>query len=191
MNVTIDEEVQKILQVASSVVRGWVVIFQVQLSRMILHSISCRESSVDFVPDARAIWLSHGFRSFKNHSIRFSQSFKLLCLTSPITSSECFLSNSYPLGLASSCFWSIMNTNSLLENCAATENRNDDSNPQQGTGGAKVSQEQPLKSYSMNSIAPVKYSRPSLKIPPTTKDERKLFVGGLPPNGTCEKQSGS
>jgi hypothetical protein len=43
---------------------------------------------------------------------------------------------------------------------------NDNSNPQQGTGGAKNS---------------VPYNK--IQIPPTMKDDRKLFVGGLPSDG--------
>jgi RNA recognition motif-containing protein len=71
-----------------------------------------------------------------------------------------------------------MNAPSLFESIPH-EKRNDDSNPQQGTGGAN---DTPSKKTPVN--APVRYSRPSLKVPPTAKDERKLFVGGLPPNGT-------
>ncbi|GAX12090.1 RNA-binding protein Musashi [Fistulifera solaris] len=75
-----------------------------------------------------------------------------------------------------------MNTPSLFESIPQ-EKRNDDSNPQQGTGGG--ANDVPSKKTPVN--APVRYSRPSLKVPPTAKDERKLFVGGLPPNVTSEE----
>ena len=65
--------------------------------------------------------------------------------------------------------------------------RNDDSNPQQGTGqtagetpsGAPPAAEAILAA----SPRPAFLQRPSLKIPPTKKDDRKLFVGGLPSDG--------
>lgn len=47
--------------------------------------------------------------------------------------------------------------------------RNDNSNPQQGTG-----------TVGRPSGAEIVHTRPSLQIPPTRKDARKLFVGGLP-----------
>lgn len=77
-----------------------------------------------------------------------------------------------------------MNTPFVFDTSLPKEKRNDDSNPQQGTGGAKASQDSPPEKTSVDANAPMRYSRPSLKIPPTAKDERKLFVGGLPPNGT-------
>lgn len=65
--------------------------------------------------------------------------------------------------------------------------RNDDSNPQQGGGGAVPPPQQPQGSGRTQTNAPaVRHGmpqRPSLKIPPTAKDERKLFVGGLPADG--------
>jgi hypothetical protein len=47
---------------------------------------------------------------------------------------------------------------------------NDNSNPQQGSNGSM----NPATSGSMNQ---------TIKIPPTAKDDRKLFVGGLPSDG--------
>jgi hypothetical protein len=54
--------------------------------------------------------------------------------------------------------------------------RNDNSNPQQGTGRPVPTGE-----------ATLNLSRPSMKIPPTKKDSRKLFVGGLPSDVTDEE----
>jgi len=51
---------------------------------------------------------------------------------------------------------------------------NDNSNPQQGTGGAK-------------NLSGIGAEPPCLKIPPTTKDDRKLFVGGLPTDVTDDE----
>ena len=54
--------------------------------------------------------------------------------------------------------------------------RNDDSNPQQGTG-----KNMPIAESSVPPpVTRVPAQRASLKIPPTAKDDRKLFVGGLP-----------
>jgi hypothetical protein len=65
-------------------------------------------------------------------------------------------------------------------------NRNDDSNPQQGGGKNIVVREgKSPAAENTQTPAPVwmhQHLRPSLKIPPTAKDERKLFVGGLPGN---------
>jgi hypothetical protein len=62
--------------------------------------------------------------------------------------------------------------------------RNDNSNPQQGTGGSQTtSASRVARSLDTPLPSSVPYSRPSLRIPPTQKDERKLFVGGLPANG--------
>ena len=62
---------------------------------------------------------------------------------------------------------------------AMEASRNDDSNPQQGTGAAtgipKHEAPPAARHHAMQ--------RPSMKIPPTAKDERKLFVGGLPADG--------
>lgn len=64
-----------------------------------------------------------------------------------------------------------------VEVVAVTDiNRNDDSNPQQGTGANLGSPKADQPSVPTR----VTTQRPSLKIPPTTKDDRKLFVGGLP-----------
>ena len=65
----------------------------------------------------------------------------------------------------------------------AETNRNDDSNPQQGTGmnsdaASKPENKSPVTGTPTSHRLP--NQRPSLKIPPTAKDERKLFVGGLP-----------
>lgn len=46
-------------------------------------------------------------------------------------------------------------------------NRNDNSNPQQGTGGPVGQQVKEMP-------------RANMLVPPTKKDSRKLFVGGLP-----------
>ena len=58
-------------------------------------------------------------------------------------------------------------------------NRNDDSNPQQGTG-KNLGTPKPDESTVPQPAARVSAQRPSLLIPPTAKDDRKLFVGGLP-----------
>ena len=51
---------------------------------------------------------------------------------------------------------------------------NDNSNPQQGTGSAKT----------MSSTAiQQQQQQHTYKVPPTRKDNRKLFVGGLPSDG--------
>lgn len=55
---------------------------------------------------------------------------------------------------------------------------NDDSNPQQGTGSRTAAGMMTAQSQ----------HRPGFKVPPTKKDSRKVFVGGLPSNGkflTC------
>jgi hypothetical protein len=78
---------------------------------------------------------------------------------------------------------------------------NDNSNPQQGTGGPRsiVSTYQSGVSSSPapptgdgntipnNFVAPPHYHHPSLKVPPTQRDGRKLFVGGLPADVTDEE----
>ena len=72
----------------------------------------------------------------------------------------------------------------LVEN--SVKERNDNSNPQQGTGGVRpvaVAVEVKPAETRKQSKQTHEYVRPSLKIPPTQKDERKLFVGGLPANG--------
>jgi hypothetical protein len=56
--------------------------------------------------------------------------------------------------------------------------RNDNSNPQQGPGSVRHSDA--VKSASHSDSASIS----TLKIPPTRKDSRKLFVGGLPSDGT-------
>lgn len=55
---------------------------------------------------------------------------------------------------------------------------NDNSNPQQGTGIVRHSASVKAASH------PHSASFTTLKIPPTKKDARKLFVGGLPSDGT-------
>jgi len=56
-----------------------------------------------------------------------------------------------------------------------TLGRNDNSNPQQGSGTTRNIM------TSVHHLGPLpNHGRPSLKIPPTKKDSRKLFVGGLP-----------
>lgn len=59
---------------------------------------------------------------------------------------------------------------------------NDNSNPQQGTGGARSTPKSP-EGAPQPQASSGPYSRPSLLVPPTKKDERKLFVGGLPSDG--------
>lgn len=63
------------------------------------------------------------------------------------------------------------------------KHRNDNSNPQQGTGGVRPIDSPAQFSEVATTVAPTPYIRPTIKIPPTKKDERKLFVGGLPANG--------
>ena len=58
--------------------------------------------------------------------------------------------------------------------------RNDDSNPQQG-GSPKSD------GRAVGRTITTTHQRPSLMIPPTAKDERKLFVGGLPSDVTDEE----
>jgi hypothetical protein len=55
--------------------------------------------------------------------------------------------------------------------------RNDNSNPQQGPGSVLS---ESVKSASQSDSASIT----TLKLPPTKKDSRKLFVGGLPSDGT-------
>jgi hypothetical protein len=57
--------------------------------------------------------------------------------------------------------------------------RNDNSNPQQGPGSVQHSES--VKSASQSDSTSV---LSTLKLPPTKKDSRKLFVGGLPSDGT-------
>jgi hypothetical protein len=71
------------------------------------------------------------------------------------------------------------------EQTPAQANRNDNSNPQQGNGKNIKGGAENLVTEDTKTPAPVwahAHLRPSLKIPPTAKDERKLFVGGLPGN---------
>jgi hypothetical protein len=55
---------------------------------------------------------------------------------------------------------------------------NDNSNPQQGPGSVQHSES--VKSASQSDSASIT----TVKVPPTKKDSRKLFVGGLPSDGT-------
>jgi hypothetical protein len=55
---------------------------------------------------------------------------------------------------------------------------NDNSNPQQGPGSVHHSDS--VKTASRSDSASIT----TVKIPPTKKDSRKLFVGGLPSDGT-------
>mmetsp|Transcript_1071 Transcript_1071/g.2678 ORF Transcript_1071/g.2678 Transcript_1071/m.2678 type:complete len:184 (-) Transcript_1071:1324-1875(-) len=70
---------------------------------------------------------------------------------------------------------------------SSSSTTNDNSNPQQGTGGspedttATVSPLATTSSSSSNAVSATA-TRRVFKIPPTKKDERKLFVGGLPAN---------
>lgn len=77
---------------------------------------------------------------------------------------------------------------------ASPAKRNDNSNPQQGTSsrGARVAAQSHQSAEAAAPTALVSsfprpqqpiLQRPSLKIPPTKKDDRKLFVGGLPSDG--------
>lgn len=73
----------------------------------------------------------------------------------------------------------------IVDTNVTVANRNDDSNPQQGTGttsGASAKSTPPPVTPTTTPQRLVA-QRPSLKIPPTAKDERKLFVGGLPADG--------
>lgn len=94
-----------------------------------------------------------------------------------------------------------MTMNSIDKNSVALDldpskkgkERNDNSNPQQGTGGSRsvsaspdstkqTCKEDAAPTPNLSSAKNIPYTRASLKIPPTKKDERKLFVGGLPAN---------
>ena len=59
--------------------------------------------------------------------------------------------------------------NSNTNPAEAPPQLNDNSNPQQGTGG-------------------LTQQKPTTNFPPTLKDERKLFVGGLPPDGKSSSE---
>lgn len=50
-----------------------------------------------------------------------------------------------------------------------------------------ASMEAPEKTFTLQSLQQPGPRRPKFtrKVPPTLKDERKLFVGGLPPDSTC------
>jgi len=65
--------------------------------------------------------------------------------------------------------------------------RNDDSNPQQGTG-KNVGTPKSVESSATHPTTRVSVQRPSLLIPPTAKDDRKLFVGGLPADSKFDCQ---
>lgn len=56
------------------------------------------------------------------------------------------------------------------------DNSDDASNPQQGTVSGPASKMQTQTTY----------MKPISRVPPTKKDPNKLFVGGLPSNGTCD-----
>lgn len=63
--------------------------------------------------------------------------------------------------------------------------RNDNSNPQQGTGGlakqsSDSSSEKPHNGAPTSTTVPNTETRKALTVPPFKKDSRKLFVGGLP-----------
>jgi len=56
---------------------------------------------------------------------------------------------------------------------------NDNSNPQQGTSSTTTP---------TSPSTPINFQKPEkFKIPPTQRDRRKLFVGGLPPEGKGNK----
>jgi hypothetical protein len=61
---------------------------------------------------------------------------------------------------------------------SSSSSLNDNSNPQQGTGVHRTSASSSAKPQ------PAAPQRVTLLIPPTVKDARKLFVGGLPSDGT-------
>lgn len=74
---------------------------------------------------------------------------------------------------------------SLKAGNACNGDKNDNSNPQQGTGGFRS----PQATRNANDVktTPLQNDvvlRPAPKIPPTAKDSRKLFVGGLPADST-------
>lgn len=85
---------------------------------------------------------------------------------------------------------------SVAGGAESMEKRNDNSNPQQGTGGLRslsgsVSAEARSESSSFAALAPSgpathagEIPRRPLAIPPFKKDNRKLFVGGLPSDVT-------
>jgi hypothetical protein len=69
--------------------------------------------------------------------------------------------------------------------------KNDNSNPQQGTGGSRSTadcKETAAPATENIYVMPsASFQRDTLKILPTTKDVRKLFVGGLPTDITNEE----
>jgi hypothetical protein len=80
-----------------------------------------------------------------------------------------------------------INSDTTTNNNAApvAPESNDNSNPQQGTGGrlASSTASSPLAKNSKEASSQ-QPARVNLKIPPSKKDDRKLFVGGLPSDGT-------
>jgi hypothetical protein len=80
------------------------------------------------------------------------------------------------------------NKKSEKDNKKTIPSLNDNSNPQQGTGGGgagtRVSATNKQLPTGDNMKANQQQLRAPLKIPPTVKDARKLFVGGLPSDGT-------
>jgi hypothetical protein len=59
---------------------------------------------------------------------------------------------------------------------------NDNSNPQQGSGSGMLPESSPVGSLGP-SVSSTSTRTFATKIPPTHKDARKLFVGGLPADG--------
>lgn len=60
---------------------------------------------------------------------------------------------------------------------------NDNSNPQQGTGNNRGGAHNNHHTTSTIHSGKIDRSKPRMP-PPTVKDERKVFVGGLPGDGT-------
>lgn len=73
---------------------------------------------------------------------------------------------------------------------AGDGDKNDNSNPQQGTGGFRFEMYEKsveVKKEFVSSSTGDASQRSPIKIPPTAKDSRKLFVGGLPADITDEE----
>lgn len=72
------------------------------------------------------------------------------------------------------------------------QQRNDNSNPQQGTVASKGVTTSSTSAAATSSTSPppadtFPIQRPTMKIPPSKKDSRKLFVGGLPSDVTSDE----
>lgn len=81
-----------------------------------------------------------------------------------------------------------MTQSDKMHNRDKTE-KNDDSNPQQGNNQYATSESSGPSPMLPKDGGHKKTSLPYVKIPPTKKDNRKVFVGGLPGNDFLKRLS--